>query len=432
MSTGMIIVIVTFFVLLFTGFPVVYALGLPSLVWLAITPNVQSIILPTNMLGYVSSFTLLCLPGFMLVGRLMETCGITDRLFNFCTALVGGFRGGMAYSNAVTSMVFASMSGSAIADAGGLGVVEMSMMKRAGYDPAFAAGITAASSIIGPIIPPSAAMVLIGTLSNTSVAKMFTAGIIPGALICGMLCFNVWCRAHFTKAGKSWPSTKIPAKEKLRATLRALPALFTFVIIMGSILAGICTPTEAAVLAVWYSIILGFCYRKVTVKGLWRAFKSTAVTCGPMFIVMTSASIFTWILTREGLSAMIGNLMATYSGIVSDRTILLLCLAIFLVVGCFVDATSAVYLLAPIVFPIVRSFGIDMVFFGVMMTYALIIGVITPPFGICLFVVSSVARLPVKDVTRETVRYLPGMIILAVLFILFPQIVTFLPNLLFK
>ena len=187
MSTGMIIVIVTFFVLLFTGFPVVYALGLPSLVWLAITPNVQSIILPTNMLGYVSSFTLLCLPGFMLVGRLMETCGITDRLFNFCTALVGGFRGGMAYSNAVTSMVFASMSGSAIADAGGLGVVEMSMMKRAGYDPAFAAGITAASSIIGPIIPPSAAMVLIGTLSNTSVAKMFTAGIIPGALICGML-----------------------------------------------------------------------------------------------------------------------------------------------------------------------------------------------------------------------------------------------------
>ena len=432
MSTGMTVVIVSFFIFLFLGFPVVYALGLPSVIWLLITPSAQAIILPTNMLGYVSSFTLLCLPGFMLVGRLMETCGITDRLFNFCTAIVGGFRGGMAYSNAVTSMVFASMSGSAIADAGGLGVVEMNMMKRAGYEPEFAAGITAASSIIGPIIPPSAAMVLIGTLSNTSVAKMFVAGVIPGILICGMLCLNVWTRAHFTAQGKRWPSTKIPRKEQWNATLKAVPALFTFVIIMGSIMAGICTPTEAAVLAVWYSIILGFCYRKVTVKGLWKALKSTGVTCGPMFIVMTSASIFTWVLTREGLSTMIGRLMAEYSGVVSDTQILLICLAIFLVVGCFVDATSAVYLLAPIVFPSIRNFGIDMVFFGVMMTYALIIGVITPPFGICLFVVSSVAKLPVKEVTKEAVRYLPGMIILAILFILFPQIVTFLPNLLFK
>ena len=294
----------------------------------------------------------------MFVGRLMNTCGITDRLFQFATALVGRFRGGMAYSNAVTSMLFASMSGSAIADAGGLGVVEMSMMKRAGYEPEFAAGITAASSIIGPIIPPSAAMVMVGTLANISVAKMFVAGILPGLLTCLMLCLNVFLRAHFTKQGRNWPCTKVSAKKTLMATLRSLPALFTFVIIMGAIMAGICTPTEAAVLGVWYSIFLGIIYKKVTIKGLWETVKATTVTCGSLFIIMTSASIFTWILTREGLSMMVQNLMASYSGVVSDQIIVSICVVIFLIIGCFIDSASAVLLLAPVVIPIVKAFGL--------------------------------------------------------------------------
>lgn len=431
MSSGMIIVVAVFLILLFAGFPCLFALGLPGIIWLLVNPGVPSSMLATNMMGYLNSFTLLCLPGFMFVGRLMNTCGITDRLFQFCTALVGRFRGGMAYSNAVTSMLFASMSGSAIADAGGLGLVEMSMMKRAGYKADFAAGITAASSIIGPIIPPSAAMVMVGTMGNISVAKMFVAGIFPGAMTCALLCLNVWFRAHFTAEGKEWPCTKVSAKQTIRCTLRAIPSLGTFIIIMGSIMAGICTPTEAAVLAVWYSIFLGIIYKKVTLKGLWETLKATATTCGPLFVIMTAASIFTWILTREGLSNMISSLMAQYSGVVSDKVIVAICVVVFLLIGCFIDSSSAVLLLSPVVFPVIRAFGIDPVYFGVLMVYALIIGVITPPFGICLFVVSGVAKLPVSAVTKEAVRYLPMMILLCIIMILFPNIVTFLPNLLF-
>ena len=428
MSTGMILILALFFIFLFAGFPVMYALGLPAVFWLAYS-GVNSTMVATNMLGYLNSFTLLCLPGFMLVGRLMDTCGITDRLFTFCTALLGRFRGGMAYANAVTSAMFASMSGSAIADAGGLGVVEMNMMKRAGYDPGFAAGITAASSIIGPIIPPSAAMVMVGTLGNISVAKMFVAGVLPGLCICGMLCLNVWFRAHFSEDGKKWPSTIVPGRVIWKSFLRAVPSLFTFVIIMGSIIAGICTSTEAAVLAVWYALFLGICYKKVTVKNLWKTLKATATGCGPLFIIMTSASVFTWILTFEGLSTMVNRLIGAYIGVLDTRLIVGLCVVIFLILGCFIDTSSGVLICAPVMMPIMRSFGVDMVYFGVLMVFGLMIGIITPPFGICLFVVAGVAKLPVSVVTKEAIRYLPAMVVLCILFTLFPEIVTFLPNL---
>ena len=431
MSTGMSLVLILFFFFLLTGFPVMFALGLPAVFWL-LHSHVPVTMMATNMLGYLDSFTLLCLPGFMLVGRLMDTCGITDRLFTFCTALLGKFRGGMAYANAVTSAMFASMSGSAIADAGGLGVVEMNMMKRGGYDPGFAAGITAASSIIGPIIPPSAAMVMVGTLGNLSVDKMVVAGILPGICICGALCLNVWFRAHFSKEGKEWPSTIVPRKVVWKSFLRALPSLFTFVIIMGSIISGICTSTEAAVLAVWYSLILGICYKKITIKNLWKTVKATAVGCGPLFIIMTSASLFTWILTFEGLSTMVNKLVSAYIGVLDTRLVVGLCVVVFLILGCFIDTSSGVLICAPVMMPIMRSFGVDMVYFGVLMVFGLMIGIITPPFGICLFVVAGVARLPVSVVTKEAVRYVPAMVLLCILFTLFPEIVTFLPNLVFK
>ena len=268
MSSSMIIVIVLFLVLMLLGFPVLYALGLPCLVWLAMNDRMPVTILSQNMMAYLNSFTLLSLPGFMLVGRLMNTCGVTDRLFNLSMALVGRFRGGMAYANCVASAMFASMSGSAIADAGGLGLVEMKMMKQAGYDPAYSAGVTAASSIIGPIIPPSAAMVLLGAISQISVASMFFGGIVPGILLCGSLCLQVFLIAHFTEKGRKMPCSPVPREQALRTIPSSMPALFTFVIILGTILTGVCTTTEAAVVAVWYSIFLGFCYKKVTLKGL--------------------------------------------------------------------------------------------------------------------------------------------------------------------
>ena len=428
MSTAMIVVIISFLVLMLLGVPVVFALGIPGIIWLLISPNMPVTILAQNMMAYLNSFTLLCLPGFLFVGRLMTTCGVTDRLFNFAVALVGKFRGGLAYANCVASMMFASMSGSAIADAGGLGLVEMSMMKQAGYKPEMAAGVTAASSIIGPIIPPSAAMVMLGAIAEISVAKMFFGGIVPGIMLCVFMCVHVWIRAHFTEEGKQWPTTELPKKERRKAILGGIPAMFTFVLILGSILGGICTTTEAAVIAVWYSILLGIIYKKVTFKSLWDTAKNTVRGCGPLFIIMTAAAFFSWILTREGLSRLLQTAMTGFAASYSETALVLMCVLVFLIVGCFMDTSAAVLLLAPIIIPVVKSVGIDPIYFGVLMVLGLMVGIITPPFGICLFVVSGVAKIPVKDVTKEAIRYIPAMVAVILLVVFFPQIVTFIPN----
>lgn len=432
MSTAMIVVIISFLVLMLLGVPVVFALGIPGIIWLLMSPNMPVTILAQNMMAYLNSFTLLCLPGFLFVGRLMTTCGVTDRLFNFAVALVGKFRGGLAYANCVASMMFASMSGSAIADAGGLGLVEMSMMKQAGYKPEMAAGVTAASSIIGPIIPPSAAMVMLGAIAEISVAKMFFGGIVPGIMLCLFMCVHVWIRAHFTEEGKQWPTTELPKKERRKAILGGIPAMFTFVLILGSILGGICTTTEAAVIAVWYSILLGIIYKKVTWKSLWDTAKNTVRGCGPLFIIMTAAAFFSWILTREGLSRLLQTAMTGFAASYSETALVLMCVLVFLIVGCFMDTSAAVLLLAPIIIPVVKSVGIDPIYFGVLMVLGLMVGIITPPFGICLFVVSGVAKIPVKDVTKEAIRYIPAMLAVILLVVFFPQIVTFIPNTFFN
>lgn len=432
MSTAMIVVIISFLVLMLLGVPVVFALGIPGIIWLLISPNMPVTILAQNMMAYLNSFTLLCLPGFLFVGRLMTICGVTDRLFNFAVALVGKFRGGLAYANCVASMMFASMSGSAIADAGGLGLVEMSMMKQAGYKPEMAAGVTAASSIIGPIIPPSAAMVMLGAIAEISVAKMFFGGIVPGIMLCLFMCVHVWIRAHFTEEGKQWPTTELPKKERRKAILGGIPAMFTFVLILGSILGGICTTTEAAVIAVWYSILLGIIYKKVTFKSLWDTAKNTVRGCGPLFIIMTAAAFFSWILTREGLSRLLQTAMTGFAASYSETALVLMCVLVFLIVGCFMDTSAAVLLLAPIIIPVVKSVGIDPIYFGVLMVLGLMVGIITPPFGICLFVVSGVAKIPVKDVTKEAIRYIPAMVAVILLVVFFPQIVTFIPNTFFN
>ena len=432
MSTAMIVVIISFLVLMLLGVPVVFALGIPGIIWLLMSPNMPVTILAQNMMAYLNSFTLLCLPGFLFVGRLMTTCGVTDRLFNFAVALVGKFRGGLAYANCVASMMFASMSGSAIADAGGLGLVEMSMMKQAGYKPEMAAGVTAASSIIGPIIPPSAAMVMLGAIAEISVAKMFFGGIVPGIMLCLFMCVHVWIRAHFTEEGKQWPTTELPKKERRKAILGGIPAMFTFVLILGSILGGICTTTEAAVIAVWYSILLGIIYKKVTFKSLWDTAKNTVPGCGPLFIIMTAAAFFSWILTREGLSRLLQTAMTGFAASYSETALVLMCVLVFLIVGCFMDTSAAVLLLAPIIIPVVKSVGIDPIYFGVLMVLGLMVGIITPPFGICLFVVSGVAKIPVKDVTKEAIRYIPAMLAVILLVAFFPQIVTFIPNTFFN
>ena len=423
------IIAVAFIVLMFLGVPVAFALGIPTLGWLLLNPSMPVTVVSQNIMKYMLSFTLISMPGFLFVGRMMNTCGITDRLFKFAVAMVGRFRGGLAHANALASMMFASMSGTAIGDAGGLGLVEMKMMKDAGYDDDFAAGITAASSILGPIIPPSSCMVMLGSIAEISVAALFYGGVIPGIIMAGALMAMVGFRAHFTKKGRNWPKTRIPWKQALKTIPQAIPALGTFVIILGSIMNGICTTTEAAVLAVWYSILLGVCYRKLTWKSLWNTLKETVSACGVFMLVVSIASYLAWIFTIEGLPQM---LSAALSSLASGNQVVmfLICGLIFLIMGCFLDTSAGVLLMAPILMPVISSLGINSVHFGVVMVIGLMIGIITPPFGICLFVVSEVGNVPVRKVTKEACTYLPAMVITLLLVILIPELVTWLPSVL--
>jgi len=428
---NIIIILAVFLVLMFIGIPVVFSLGGATLVWLALNPSMPVTIASQNMMSYLLSFTLISMPGFLFVGRMMNSAGVTDRLFKLALAIVGRYRGGMAHANALASMMFASMSGTAVGDAGGLGLVEMTMMKKAGYKADFAAGITAASSILGPIIPPSAAMVLLGAITNISVASLFYGGVLPGIILCGSLMVFILMRALLTKEGKKWPKTRVPWKEALKTIPQAIPSLMTFVIILGSILSGICTPTEAAVLAVWWAIFLGVCYKKLTWKVLWETLTNTVKTSGIFMLIISVASFFSWIVTIEGLPQALAGLLGTLAGS-SQLPMYLVTSIIFLIVGCFLDTSAAVLLLAPIMLPAVTGIGIDPVHFGVVMIVALMIGIITPPFGLCLFVVADVAKLPVRSVTREAVKYLPSMVITLILIIIFPQLVTWLPSVLIK
>ncbi len=428
--TNILIVVIAFLVLLFLGIPIPFAIGVPCVGWaMFLRDGMPITIIAQNIMSYMLSFTLISMPGFLFVGRMMNTCGITDRLFKFAIAMVGRWRGGLAHANALASMMFASMSGTAIGDAGGLGLVEMKMMKDAGYAPDEAAGITAASSILGPIIPPSSCMVMLGAVAEVSVASLFYGGIVPGLIMTLALLINIGYRAHFTERGKKWPKTPIPWKEALKTVPQAIPALGTFVVILGSINSGICTPTEAAVLAVWYSVILGICYKKLTFKTLWATLLDTVDACGTFMLLVAVASVMAWAFTIEGLPGILRGFMTATQASIGTSGLLLICGLIFLVLGCFLDTSSAVLLTAPILMPVVTSLGVSAVHFGLIMVVGLMVGIITPPFGICLFVVAEVGKVPVKDVTKEALRYIPAMLVTLLLIILFPNIVLWLPRL---
>jgi tripartite ATP-independent transporter DctM subunit len=423
---------IAFLVLLFLGLPVAFALGIPTVFYFFLQDSFVPIeFMAHSMTTPLFNYVLVALPAFLLSGRMMNSSGVTDRLFDAAIAVVGRFRGGLAHANVFASMLFASMSGTAVGDAGGLGQVEMQMMEKAKYRKDFAAGITAASSILGPIIPPSVSMVILGATAEISIGRLFMAGIIPGIIMALALMGNITLRAHFTKEGKTWPVEKVPLKKGLKSCARAILPMFCPVIIIGSISMGIVTPTEAAVLAIDYALLLGLFYREISWKSLWKTLEDTVVTTGVFMYIIAIAGFFTWVVTREGLPIAIRDMLAPLMS-VNPTVGLLLIAAFLLVVGCFLDTTAAILLVAPVIMPIVRSLGVDVVHFGVIMIVALLIGIITPPFGICLFVLSDVAELPVWSVTKEAIRYLPAMIICLLIVIFFPQIVLYIPNLIFK
>lgn len=408
------------------GLPVAVALFGSAMIYVMVADVAPPMVLTQRMVAGVDSFTLLAVPCFILAGNLMNGTGITLRIFDFATAAMGWMRGGLGHVNIGASVIFSGMSGSAAADAGGLGTIEIEAMRARGYDMDFAIGVTAASSTIGPIIPPSLPLIVYGVLSSTSIGALFLAGILPGLVMAALLMVMVAIVARRRGYG---PDAAFSLRTLLRTGASAFLALLTPVIIVGGIMLGVFTATEASIVAVFYAGILGlFVYRTLDLRGLGRVLFDTVETTAVILLVVAAASAFAWVLTAERVPQMGADLLLS----VTDRTWLILILInlLLLVVGLFLEPVAAITILVPVLLPVAREIGLDPVQLGVMMVLNLMIGLMTPPVGVILFVLARITKQPVMAVARASLPFMIplGLALLAVTFV--PALTLFIPRLL--
>lgn len=416
------------FAMLVIGVPVAIALAGSSLVYILLSGRVPDLVLAHRMINGVDTFPLIAVPFFILAGNLMNSAGITNRIFDFAKAVVGWMRGGLGHVNVGASVIFAGMSGAAVADAGGLGTIEIRAMRDAGYDADFSVGITAASSTIGPIIPPSLPMVIYGVVASASIGQLFAAGFIPGLIMAGTLMIMVaWyarrrnypreARFSFTSLGHSFG--------------RAFLSLMTPVIIVGGILSGAFTPTEAAVAASAYALCLGlFVYRTLNFRRLVRVSFDTVETTAIVLLIVASASIFAWILTSNRVAEHFAGFILGFTD--SAIAIMLMINAVLLIVGCFMETIAAITILVPVLLPIAQQFGIDPVHFGVIMVLNLMIGLLTPPVGVVLYVLSRVSGVPFERCVAATAPFLVPLVVVLLLVTFVPAVSMWLPTLIYR
>jgi tripartite ATP-independent transporter DctM subunit len=407
------------------GFPVAFSMGLTSFFYI-LKEGLVVITIPQRMIAGIDNFTFLAVPFFILAGNLMNTGGITRRLFRFATSIVGFIPGGLGHANVVGSIIFAGMSGAAIADAGGLGTIEIKAMKDEGYDIEFSAAITAASSTIGPIIPPSIPMIIYAAFGGVSVGKLFLAGAVPGFL----MGISLMVMIYIVSVKRKYPvHAKLDFKEIWVSFKKGLPPLFTPIIILGGIMLGIFTPTEAAVVASAYALFLGVVvYREIKIADLPRIFLQTALTTTIVIFIVSTASVYGWLLAREQVPQNVALLL--FSITTNPHLILLILVGFLLIVGCFMETTASLIILVPILVPMVTQLGIDPVAFGLVMVLTLMLGLITPPVGVVLYLIADIARISFEDLVSATLPFLLPLLIVLLLITFVPQIAMFLPNLL--
>ncbi|MCS7242776.1 TRAP transporter large permease [Candidatus Caldatribacterium sp.] len=413
--------------LFLTGLPVAFALGIAGLVSMLIMwgTAVPLGAVAQRVLYGVNSFVLLAIPLFLLTGKLMNAGGITQRIFKFARCLVGHWSGGLGQVNILASMIFAGMSGLATADTAGLGVVELKAMREAGYDDEFSCAITGASATVGPIIPPSVPLVVYGILASASIGRLLIGGIIPGILV------GIALMVMTAFYGRKYPRDPKPSKsELLKAFKEALaPGLTPFILILG-MLSGIFTATEAAAIAATYAFVLSFfVYRELSLRELWKILKETAIETATITFIIACAAFYGWVLIR-GRAPII--LAETITGLSSNPLVVLLLLNLFLlVVGCFMETIAAISILVPVLVPLISRVGIDPIHFGLVMVLNLMIGLLTPPFGMSLFILSRVSGLSPLRIARASLPFLIPILVVLALITIFPSLVTFLPNLAF-
>lgn len=415
-------------ILILLGVPVAFSMGLSTLlaIYLNGTWNF-AVILSQRIYSGSTSFILFAIPFYILAGMLMNAGGMTYKIMKFAQMLVGHITGGMGHVNILASMVFSGMSGSSVADASGLGAVEIETMSAAGYDRKFSAAITAASATIGPIIPPSIPFVIYGGIAGVSVGRLFLGGILPGVLM-GL---GLMIAVYFVSKKRKYPKSKQRAtfKELISNSFSAFLAVGSVVIILGGIILGIFTPTEAAVVASLYAFILGFfVFRDLKFHQIHQVLWDTAQHSVRVLFIIAVASSYAWALTLMHVPQ---KVIALFGNLTSEPILVLLIInVLLLLLGCFMETISIMLLTVPILLPVIIEIGMDPVHFGVMMTLNLMIGQLTPPMGILLYSVSGISKIPVHDIVLELKPYLIALLVILLLITFVPSITLYLPNLL--
>ncbi len=415
-----------FIALMLLRVPVTMAIGcavLASLIFAGFSGEIY--ILPLMVVEGVENPALLAVPFFIMAGNLMNAVGMTDKIFNFAMTLVGHFRAGLAQVNVLASMIFAGVSGAAVADIAGLGMVEIKAMRERGYPADFAAALTVCSAVIGPIIPPSISLVIYAFLSETSVGRLFLGGIVPGILTgVALMIFN-----RIVAEKRGFPSEPRASLTQIsESAVDGIAALVAPAIILGAIITGFTTATEAGVLACAYSILLGLGYRTLTLKKLWRALTDTMIVTSIIMIIIGYSQVMGWLLAIEQIPQALADIVLTTTG---SRAVFLGILILFLlVIGTVVEGIPAKLILVPILLPLVDHFGVDRIHFGLILTFALLIGMATPPMGIGLYIVTQVGDVSFESVTRAVIPFYIPLIIVLLLITYIPSLTLWLPNLL--
>ena len=413
--------------LILFGVPIAISMGITAVLgFVYLGQGSILLMMAQRMYSGTTSFTLLAIPFFIMAGNLMNTGGITNRIFRFAKACVGHIWGGLGQVNIVASLIFSGMSGAAVADAAGLGMIELKAMKEAGYDDDFSAAITAASSTIGPVVPPSIPFVIYANLTGVSVISLFLAGFTPGFMMAAAMMLAVF----FISRKRNYPrSERASLKEVAESFQHGVLPLGTPLIIIGGILLGWFTPTEAAVVACIYALILGlFVYKELRIQDLPRIMWETVVHSVRVLFIISCAAFFSWLLIHQQIPQKI--IIGLTSITTNPALVIAIILFILLILGCFIEGVAVLVITVPVFMPLIEQFGINTVQFGVIMILASMIGLVTPPVGMSLYAVSSISKVSIGRLSRELVPYIIGIFIVLLLVAYIPIISTWLPNLL--
>ncbi len=416
------------FLFMLLGMPVVFSLFSSSILYLVFYGNVPFLVIAHRSISSLQSFPLLTLPLYILAADMMNTGRISNEIFKFCRCLIGHKRGSLGYVNVLVSMVFAGMSGSMSADIAGLGKIEIPMMEEVGFDKEFSVGLTGASSIIGPIIPPSIQMIIYGMIAEQSIGQLFVGGFIPGIILGIALLVTVYIFSTIRKY--PYDAKKASLRQIFSHFKRSIWALITPAIILSGIVFGIFTPTEAAVVAVvWAFLVSIIIYKTITLKDMIPMLIGAVMTSAMILFIMGAAAVFGWIITIENAPNILRDLLLSTTD--QPGVILLFLIIGYLILGCFFDISAVVLVFTPMLIPILRAYGIDLIHWGVVQTLTLCIGFVTPPFGVGLFILSDMTGFTVMKTARTILPFIIPMLMVVFLIAYIPDIVLYLPRLLF-